>query len=252
MPQHQQLGILGRFPSTNHPTVLGALIAVGGSLVGTGIAFLTARYSAKQMLAAENTKRLWERRAEIYVQVIACAHHREASREHQLKGFRFDEAAEANIQALLDSYTPTSWFDLYAQMRAFASDTVLAAFLAAFNADDEIRCAAGNQAATAAAATTAAELAHAGVLTAGDPRAAAQTERNAAATVKTPGEQGHRRTTHWSPRSVRNCTGSDQCPPLGRGQWSVRSSVTARSRSAVRCALTVLGAFLATVSRYTR
>lgn len=68
-----------------NPTILGALIAVGGSPRGAGIAFLTALHGAKQMLVADNRRRPWERRAEIYVQVIARADHREANREHQLK-----------------------------------------------------------------------------------------------------------------------------------------------------------------------
>jgi hypothetical protein len=137
-----QASTLGRY----EPVVLGALIGAGSSVIVAVTAFVTSAYNTRQTLAAERKARLWDRRAEVYVKVLARAKHRKASRENQLKAYQFLPSTEDAIQEKLDAYQAPSWFELDAQMWAFASDPVMVTFLASQIADDAIRRAHGDHA----------------------------------------------------------------------------------------------------------
>jgi len=79
-------------------------------------------------LAAEHERRLWERRAEVYVELLAESAHQQAGREYKLKSFRRDEATEKAIADVIRSYVPRPWFELEARVRAFASEQVIVAY----------------------------------------------------------------------------------------------------------------------------
>jgi hypothetical protein len=98
------------------------------------------------MLETEHQRQLWERRANLYAEVLAYAGHRAMTREHNLKGFEFEPQLEASIKALVDSYQAPSWFAFEARVRALASDAVVAAFTAAHAADRAIVTAASQHA----------------------------------------------------------------------------------------------------------
>jgi hypothetical protein len=93
------------------PTIIAAIIGVGGTVATAISGFVASTKVSAQAVRAgtENTRlifeaecqhRLWERRAELYAEVLANAAHRAMTREHNLKGFRFAPQAETLIQGV--------------------------------------------------------------------------------------------------------------------------------------------------------
>lgn len=136
------------------PTVTAAVVTV----IGTGVVaiggYFTAMFSTRRALesaertskntldsseanvretiAGEREHRLWERRTDAYLEVIAFVVHRQAVREHQTRMHRMDETSEESIESALNSYRLNgTWFDLEARLRAYATEPVVNAALAA-------------------------------------------------------------------------------------------------------------------------
>lgn len=88
--------------------------------------------SVRQTITGEREHRLWERRTDTYLEVIAFVTHRSAVREHQARMYRLDENSERAIEDSLNSYSLNgTWFDLEARLRAFATEPVTNATLVA-------------------------------------------------------------------------------------------------------------------------
>lgn len=145
---------------SHDPTVIAAVITVVGTAVATVVVAaagfvatyrttkravdsgeLTAKAvldSAEKNLQAtirgEREHRLWERRTDTYIDVLADVTHRQAVREHHARRYRLNQEAEEAIQEHLDSFIPASWFALEARLRAYATDEVIAASLASHEA----------------------------------------------------------------------------------------------------------------------
>lgn len=142
---------------SHDPTVTAAVITVVGTAVGTVLiaavgftaSYLTMKRTVKSgedtaknvldsgernlvaTIRGEREHRLWERRTDTYIDVLADTTHRQVVRGHQVRMLKYNEEVEARIQEYLDSFKPdSSWFVLEARLRAYATDTVITAFLA--------------------------------------------------------------------------------------------------------------------------
>lgn len=144
------------------PAIVSAIIGVGGA-AGVAIAgFVTTMRTTRQTIesGAQSTRdalasaeanvrttvrgerehRLWERRTDLYVDLLAFAIHRREDRANELKMFRWDEETEARRKQWLDSHKlPDDMFVMEARIRAFASNRVLQAFDAANAAHAMVR-----------------------------------------------------------------------------------------------------------------
>jgi len=95
--------------------------------------------STMATLAAAREDRLWDKRAAAYEETLAGVLYRQARRSHELRGFRWDEATEAQLKEVLDKSQPPGWFQTHARLTAYASDAVRTAFEEATQADSEVR-----------------------------------------------------------------------------------------------------------------
>ena len=150
---------------SHDPTVTAAVIAIAGTafvaVAGyvttvratkhtvesgertTKAALKSAEANVQATIHGEREHRLWERRTDTYIDVLADTTHRQMVREHHARRFRFNQEAEDAIQNTLDSYKPdSSWFMLEARLRAYATDAVISAFLASNDAHREFIAAA--------------------------------------------------------------------------------------------------------------
>lgn len=97
----------------------------------------TANETTRRTLEADRERRLWERRADLYVEVLAFIAHRQIKRQDAIKEYMW---SPPDIQALIDerisSYAPPYGFQMEARIRAFASSAIVEAYLAATKAHD--------------------------------------------------------------------------------------------------------------------
>lgn len=111
------------------PTVTAAAIGVGGTLVGTvigGVAgFWAAVRNTSKTIEHARENRIWDRRAEVYVEALAAIHYRQVSRETQIHAM--DDQFRQRGEAILATYKPPDWSGLEARLQAFASEPVITA-----------------------------------------------------------------------------------------------------------------------------
>lgn len=140
-----------------NPTVAAACISGGvgalgivGTAVTAWIGSRNTRRATEQAIAAgvNNTRatlaaaheaRLWEKRAAAYEENLIGLLHRQARRVHDLRGFRWDEETEKQMESVLDSYDPPGSFEMRGRLVAYASDAAMSAFNVASGAHGEVR-----------------------------------------------------------------------------------------------------------------
>lgn len=143
------------------PTVAAALIGVGGTVIVAAVGFVTtmrttrrtiesgaqttrdalasAEANVRQSVLGEREHRLWERRTDMYVDLLAYVNHRQQTRENELRRGRFNEEGENSQKQWLESYKPDGdWFLMQARVVAYATDGVFGAFRAANAAHEAI------------------------------------------------------------------------------------------------------------------
>jgi hypothetical protein len=57
----------------------------------------------RQTLIAAHKGRLWEKECAAYEETLTGLLHRQAKRQHELRGFKWDEATEQQLNAVFDS-----------------------------------------------------------------------------------------------------------------------------------------------------
>jgi hypothetical protein len=109
------------------PTVMAAAIGVGGTvIVGLAGFWATVRATGKTIQAARDS-RIWDRRAKVYVDVIAALGYRRIQREHDLwtgSGTLDDDYERYAVAYLADSAQP-KWPALESRLEAFGSQPVI-------------------------------------------------------------------------------------------------------------------------------
>lgn len=137
------------------PTVTAALIGGGAVIVSGGwtalVAITTNRNTrrtnqATLKAAAENTahaldaareERIWDKRAEAYVDALYVVRHRQERRSDAARTIRFDQATEDSRQEWLASWKLPDEVGMEMRLLAYASEQVLAAARAAGAANDK-------------------------------------------------------------------------------------------------------------------
>jgi hypothetical protein len=85
------------------PTVTAAAIGVGGTVIVGVAGFGAAIWNTRRTIAYGREGRVWDRRAEVYVEALAAIHYRQVSREKMLR--IDDDRATRRLQAILATYT---------------------------------------------------------------------------------------------------------------------------------------------------
>jgi hypothetical protein len=139
------------------PLVTAAWIAAGVSLLSLGGTVLVAiagfrntrkatiqtveAGAANTVLALDAARddRLWDKRADAYVDAIKELRRGQLTREDRTRILRYDEATEKRIADWLATYrTPHDWPEIEARLYAFASQPVLDALKASSAANAEV------------------------------------------------------------------------------------------------------------------
>lgn len=107
------------------PTVAAAAIGVGGTVVVGVAGFGAAIWNTRRTISHDRESRLWDRRAEVYVEALAAIHYRQVSREIEINPV--DDQTRRRGQAILATYKPPDWPGLEARLQAFASEPVITA-----------------------------------------------------------------------------------------------------------------------------
>src|SRR6266852_6489253 len=109
------------------PTVMAAAIGVGGTVIVGVAGYSAAVWATRKTLQAARDTRMWDKRAEVYVDTLAAVHHRQTKRERDMRTWPLGAEDDRLEVAYLATYTPPDWHQLEARMLAFASHRVTAA-----------------------------------------------------------------------------------------------------------------------------
>jgi hypothetical protein len=109
------------------PTVIAAAIGVGGTvIVGLGGFWATVLATSKSIQAARDA-RMWDKRAEVYVDALAAVHYRQTARERAMRTWRLPDEDDRREAAYLAAFAPPDWYQLEARLLAFGSQPVITA-----------------------------------------------------------------------------------------------------------------------------
>jgi hypothetical protein len=115
------------------PTVTAAAIGVGGTVIVAVTGFwATVRATGRTIEAGRDT-RIWDRKADVYVDILKAVHYRQANRPNDVPTNPLDEESESRAEADLDAYVEPDWDGLRARAQAFGSTRVIAALQASSN-----------------------------------------------------------------------------------------------------------------------
>jgi hypothetical protein len=120
-------------------TVVTAIVGGRNTRQATEITVAAGAATTTATLAAARDDRLWDKRCVVYEETLADLLRRQAKRRQDLREGQFDQATEAQLEAIHDDDL-LGLLGLLEQGRltAYASDAVLGAFLAASRAHGEV------------------------------------------------------------------------------------------------------------------
>jgi hypothetical protein len=119
-----------------NPVVEAAVIAAASTGGVAVVGFITNLRATTRTLEAAREEHLWDKRAEVYAEILALSAYRQAARKRVLDLDNLSPDFRAGYQKLLDSYEQPSWFPLQGRVIAFASRDVQQAFGAARDSDE--------------------------------------------------------------------------------------------------------------------
>ena len=109
-------------------TVLAAVIGVSGTVVVGVAGFGAVMWNTSKTIAHAREARLWDQRANVYVDAIAAIRNRQLKRDNEIKGpSQLDSESVRHLQAYLASYKQPEWHQLEARLTAFGTDAVIQA-----------------------------------------------------------------------------------------------------------------------------
>jgi hypothetical protein len=110
-----------------NPTVIAAAIGVGGTvIVGLGGFWANVRSTSKTIQAARDT-RIWDKRAEVYIDALAAVYYRQTNRDYEMLTYRLDEDTDRQAKAYLAAYPEPDWCELESCLLGFGSHAVVTA-----------------------------------------------------------------------------------------------------------------------------
>jgi hypothetical protein len=125
------------------PTVTAAFIGGGAAIISggwTALVAITTNRNARwtnqaaldaaaesnaRTLDAARDERIWEKRAEVYLDAMRLVRHREDVRENTARTLRYDDETEESIKEDLASFKLPDWRDVELRLLAYASLQVI-------------------------------------------------------------------------------------------------------------------------------
>ncbi|RZU10156.1 hypothetical protein EV645_6618 [Kribbella rubisoli] len=114
-----------------------AVTAISGFIASVRVARLATTNASNTLqlaLTEQQRERVWERRAEVYVDVVEYVHRRLRARQSLHEPAVLTAVGGTGIVPPVD-YGAAEWFAFDARLRVFAADSVLKEFSAALKAD---------------------------------------------------------------------------------------------------------------------
>jgi hypothetical protein len=108
------------------PTVIAAAIGVGGTVIVALAGFSTAVWTTKGTIKHARESRVWDRRADVYIDALAAVNYRQIRRGFETLTQPVDDQARQRTQAYLAGQEQ-DWPGLEARLQAFASEPVFGA-----------------------------------------------------------------------------------------------------------------------------
>src|SRR5262249_44153113 len=100
----------------------------GGTVIVGVAGFGASIWNTRKTVHAARTSGIWDRRADIYVQALAAVQYRQTMREQSRpQTYPVDDQVTEKAQVRPAASQPPDWNALDARLRAFASETVVAA-----------------------------------------------------------------------------------------------------------------------------
>ena len=110
-----------------NPVVTAATIGVGGTVIVGVAGFGASILNTRRTIAHARETRIWDKRAEAYVDAIAAVHYRHAKRDLDMRTYPLDAESARREGEYLAAYTPPDWYALEGRLLAFASQPVIKA-----------------------------------------------------------------------------------------------------------------------------
>ena len=124
--------------SAVNPTIAAAVIAAGSTVFIAVVSVCVSAWTTVRTLDTTRLERLWDKRAEVYEEILAYSAYRKDFRENQLRTLRYSPEIEVAIKRVRDEYKPPPWNELQGRVLAFGSHKVIDAFKEAHDADDRV------------------------------------------------------------------------------------------------------------------
>lgn len=115
--------------------VLAATIGVGGTVIVGLAGFSAAIWTTRKTIQHARDTRMWDKRAEVYVDVLAAVHYRQTKRERDMRTWHLPEEDDQHEAAYLANYTQPDFHQPEGRQLAFASQPVITAVQASSTAD---------------------------------------------------------------------------------------------------------------------
>jgi hypothetical protein len=116
-----------------NPIVTAAAIGVGGTVLVGVAGFAAAIWNTKQTIRHDREVRVWDRRADAYVETLAAIHNRQVRRGLEMGTRPMDHRLRTGMQALASKYQMDA-DGLEARLQAFGSGPVFSAVQASSTA----------------------------------------------------------------------------------------------------------------------
>ena len=118
---------------------MAAAIGVGGTAIVGVAGFATAAWTTRGTVKHAHESRVWDRRADVYIDTLAALNYRQIRRGFETLTHPVDEQTRQRAQTYLDGHDE-DWPGLEARLQAFASEPVFSAVQASSTAHrDAIR-----------------------------------------------------------------------------------------------------------------
>jgi hypothetical protein len=89
--------------------------------------FGAAIWNTRRTIAHARESRVWDRRADVYVEALAAVHHRQIRREFETQTGPLDDQTRKRTQEYIAIYQQSDWHMLEGRLLAFASEPVITA-----------------------------------------------------------------------------------------------------------------------------
>ena len=111
------------------PIVTAAIVSVSGTVIVGVAGFGASIWNARKANTHDQQRRVWDRRADVYVDTLAAMQYRHLKRRVEMSGsiYMLDGRAQQNYLGDLAASATPNWSQIEARLQAFASEPVFTA-----------------------------------------------------------------------------------------------------------------------------